>query len=136
MVISLCGTNGMYITWAKSVCKTVRGRRLTAEAQVRPRAIPSRICGAQNYFLRISGLPRQYCPIKAPHSPSSSKQPLSEGLPAKPGGLSNERDVLLYLLKHNKVLLLFLLACETPFFALPLATFQGAHRPTICTWLS
>ena len=37
-------------------------------------------------------MPRQYPSTKAPHSPSTSQQPLSGALSAKPGGLSNETN--------------------------------------------
>lgn len=48
------------------------------------------------------------CPVNIvrsklrPHSPSSSKQPLSEGLSAKPGALSNERNFSLISTKAQQ----------------------------------
>jgi hypothetical protein len=102
----------MHIIWTKSACKAVSGHPLTAANQDRPRAILSRICGARIDFSSISVLLRQYRSIKAPHSPSSSKQPLSEGLLAKPGGLSNERNFSLISSKAQKSIIIALFACK------------------------
>ena len=126
------GLNALYMD---QVCLQSRHPLITA-TQVRPRAIPSRICGARSYFSSISVFPRQYRSIIVPHSPSTSKEPLSEGLSAKPGGLSNEMNFSLISAKAQQSTVTALFAYKTTVFAAPLATYQRAHRPTICMWLS
>ena len=56
----------MHIICSKSACKAVTGHPLTAATQLRPKAIPSTICGARSYLSSISVLPPQYLSIKAP----------------------------------------------------------------------
>jgi len=83
----------------------------------------------------------RYCPINIVRSkllthPHLQRNPYQKGYRQNLGAFQTKRNFSLISSKAQQITVIALFAYKTTFFAAPSATCQGAHRPTICMWLS